>query len=140
MKKQTSISGAPSLQENASARKKQRRSVIGWIIIVLLILVALVPVVSYISHTLQKDHTISDPRFIIADPVDMKSSREFYEESLKASQHISKLNFSGEADFDNSDDGDSEEASTEMVPDSSKMALDGSSEADTNSSKEGNPE
>ena len=90
----------------------------------------------WLSHILQeKSKTISnirlDPIQIQGDPVDLRSSREFYEESLKASQQISKLQFSGEADFDNIGDTDAKAVSTEMGSDSSAMAPDVSSKADT---------
>jgi len=73
MKKQTSISGAPSLQENASARKKQRRSVIKWIIIVLLIIAVIVVVVPIVflsycyPRSLVDKITEIDPRSISED-------------------------------------------------------------------------
>ena len=140
MKKQPSISGSPSLQDEKDDKGlfSALSSFVPGVFFLLVVALLLVPVIMWVSHNLQeKSKTISNLKLvptIEADPVDLKSSREFYEESLKASQHISKLNFSGEADFDNSGEGDidsEDDASTEMVPDTSQMASDVSSESDT---------
>ena len=139
MKKQTAIPGAqPHQKEKDDAGPFSSASSLFFPVVVLLALVLLLaPVVMWLSHILQeKSKTISniqlDPKIQIQeDPVDLRSSREFYEESLKASQQISKLQFSGEADFDNIGDTDAKAVSTEMGSDSSAMAPDVSSKADT---------
>ena len=133
MKKRTSIQDALPLRKNLSARKKQSGSAKKRILIILLILLAaamlLLPVIMWLSHVLQeKTHPM-------VHPVSYEQIRDFTD-----SDPIPDFISGRAAGFDNSSDGDSEAASTEMVPDSSKMALDGSSEADTNSLKEGNPE
>ena len=127
MNKQTSIQRALSLRKNLSARKKQRGSAIEWIILVILIIAALVPLIMWISHVLQVK--MVDYATVTYDQV----------QEISVSGPTPDSTNSG-ASFDTADESDSEAASTEMVPDSSKMALDGSSEADTNSRKEGNPE
>ncbi len=138
MKKQTAIPGAqPHQKEKDDAGPFSSASSLFFPVVVLLALVLLLaPVVMWLSHILQeKSKTISDIRLdpiqIQGDPFDWRSSREFYEESLKASQQISKLQFSGEADFDNTGDTDAKDVSTEMGSDSSAMAPDVSSKADT---------
>ena len=129
MKKRTSIQDALPLRKNLSSRKKQSGSVIGLIIIVLLIIVGLIPIIMLLSHTLQGKR-IGPPPDIIIDidgPIKMVQPRDV-------------AHLSGRAGFDDLDDGDSEAASTEMVPDTSQMTSDVSSEADTNSRKEGKTE
>ncbi len=126
MNKQTSIQRALSLRKNLSARKKQSGSAIEWIILLILIIAALVLLIMWMNHI---THPMVDYATVTYDQV----------QEISVSGPTPDSTNSG-ASFDTADDGDSEAASTESVPDSSKMALDGSSEADTNSRKEGNPE
>lgn len=54
MKKQTTIQRALTLRKISSARRKQRGFAMEWIIIVLLIAVALVPLILWLSHIMQE--------------------------------------------------------------------------------------
>ena len=111
MKKQTSIQRALSLRKSLSARKKQRGSAIEWIIIVLLILAALVPLIMWCSHTMK------------APPPDL----HIVDGPIKKRPTDGLIR----AGFDDLDDDDSEAASTESEPDTAQMASDVSSGADT---------
>ena len=120
MNKQTSIQRALSLRKNLSARKKQRGSAIEWIILVILIIAALVPLIMWLNHVLQKK---THP---MVHPVSYEQIRD-----ITDSDPIPDFISGRAAGFDNSSDGDSEAASTESEPDTAQMASDVSSGADT---------
>ena len=115
MKKQTSIQRALSLRKNLSARKKQRGSAIEWIILVILIIAALVPLIMWISHVLQENaHPMVDYATVTYDQV----------QEISVSSPTPDSTNSG-ASFDTADDSDSEAASTESEPDTAQMATAG---------------
>ena len=57
MKRQTTTQRALAIRKTTAARKHQKGFAMEWIIIVLLVAAALVPLVIYFSHVMQKDIT-----------------------------------------------------------------------------------
>ena len=130
MNKQTSIQSALPLRKILTSRKKQRGSVIGLIIIVLLIIVGLIPIIMWLSHIVQEKRNGPPPDIFIEKD---RFIDEFIDEPNEKATPGS-LYLSGGAGFDNSDEGDidsKDDALTESVPDTSQMTSDVSSEADT---------
>ena len=113
MKKQTTIQRALTLRKVSSARRKQRGFAMEWIIIVLLIAAALVPLVIYLSHTMQeKARTAGDAANASSqEELDKLSTdhqarnTELQGEGAKAQTTSEGLSAKGGASFDNSGEG-----------------------------------
>ena len=76
--KRTMMRNALVFRKIFAARNRERGSVLGWIIVLILLAAALVPIIILLSHT------ISHPHRIIGDPDDSFERQKLYEELKKA--------------------------------------------------------